>query len=536
VPVIAEDLSTPLPVYTSTSTAAGQSCTTKPFSPPGTSLLVAMVACHLQAGTPSITVSDTGGHTWTQKVSVGTNTFSAIYTAPVTSAPGSITVTCSNATAQPGTLGLVVRVDTGANASQGTAATASQLNTGNVSPQLSITSTTAASWVYTCCTGGGPELMVTPVNAATITLDNYQDQNGGSSLLAGKQTAPTGTPGATVLGWTWTVAHTWSIAALEILAADVPVSSSDSGSGNDTTPVAKTTAQLAAQDAGSGAEPRNSGSGTGANGWISSADTGSGNDTTPPASVPKTWLNKGGADTGTGSDAGNGPVSLGVKSADFALGNEYSAVPYTYTPILALVQNFAHEGFSLDRVSALSGSTGAESAQLYAAQQITFSPDLTITDLMADDEEYGSWYMLNRVQLTVVNGYLSFAVIAQLSGTAVASSFGGQSPDWYYGLPMWTQYQHNQPSVPLALRMASRDVNGKTRTLTFVLYKVQLSVLDFTGTVYKNGLQVNYQGTVLFSSYDERGNALSGPEMGRIVSAPGSFAGTAFAPQPFAGV
>jgi hypothetical protein len=50
-------------------------------------------------------------------------------------------------------------------------------------------------------------------------------------------------------------------------------------------------------------------------------------------------------------------------------------------------------------------------------------------------------------------------------------------------------------------------------------------VLDFTGTVYKSGLLVNYAGTVLFSSYDEYGNALSGPEIGRIVSLPGTQVG-----------
>jgi hypothetical protein len=242
----------------------------------------------------------------------------------------------------------------------------------------------------------------------------------------------------------------------------------------------------------------------------------------------------GSADSGTGSDGGAGPPLLRVSAADYAAGNDSNTVPAMKPGFQFYLNNAIQEGFSLERVGILGGG-GAESAQMYGAQTISLTPELTASDMMADDEEYATWYNVTKANLTVTHGFMNFATIDQLSGPGINMVSSGASPSDYYGLPLWTQYQHNQPAVPLAFRMASRNANGSVRTLTFVLYKVQLSVLDFTGTVYKTGLQVNYAGTVLFSTTDEQGNALAGPEMGRLVSSAGSQAGT-FGVQLFAGV
>lgn len=530
-PTIAEDLSTPLPAYANG--PSGQQCQVA-FSPPGACELVAMVGCHVQSGTPSIAISDTGGHTWTQKVQAGTGEWAAIYTAPCITAPGKITVTATNSAAQDGTLALVVRVDDGVNTVQTGVATANNSNLLSTSAQLQITPSTAASWVYTLCVGGGPELKVTPVNQSLLTIDNYQDASGGSTFLTGRQILPTSSPPvAESLGWNWTVAHSWTIVAVEVLAADVPKASSDTGSGNDTTPAARVQAMIYAAETGFGNQVTKGITGTGAPSLTTSADTGTGTDAT--GSVPLKWANVGSADSGTGSDGGAGPPLLRVASADYAAGVDSNTVPAMKPGFQFFMNNAIQEGFSVDRVAILNPSGGAESQQLYGAQVITLVPEMVTSDMVADDEEYATWYNVTKANLTVTNGYMNFATIDQLSGPGINMVSSGASPADYYGLPLWTQYQHNKPAVPLAFRMMSRNANGGVRTLTFVLYKVQLAVLDFTGIVYKTGLQVNYAGTVLFSTTDEQGNTLPGPEMGRLVSSAGNLAG-AFGPQAFAGV
>lgn len=274
-----------------------------------------------------------------------------------------------------------------------------------------------------------------------------------------------------------------------------------------------------------------SASGTGAVAHVGSADNGFGSDVT--SSISRKWTDVGSADAGTGSDAtAHGPLTLRLSSADYGSGRDSNTGPAQKPGQVFYFDLLVQEGFSFDRAAVL-GASGAENGQLYAAQSVTIAPQLTFSDMQADDWEYGTWTQMDKATITVVNGFIPFSVLSQLNGTSVASSGSGSSE--YYALPLWTQYQHNNPAVPLALRMSSRNADGYVRTLTFVLYKVQLAVLDFTGTEYKTGLQASYSGTVLFSSYDERGNALhSGPEIGRLVSA-GDVETGAFAPQMFAG-
>lgn len=234
------------------------------------------------------------------------------------------------------------------------------------------------------------------------------------------------------------------------------------------------------------------------------------------------------SDSAAGTDSQGSPAFL-IRDFDGATGYESAwHLPVPPTGITGV----AMEGFSVTRASVL-GVTGTEAAQLYGAQSITLTPDTTVINNSADDDVISVWIVLNSATINVQAGFLPFSVLAQLGGTTLVSS--GLSPSDYYGLPLWTQYQHNQPQVPMAIRMASRNSPGAQRTMDIVLYRVSIAVLDFTGIVFKTGLQVNYQGKVMFSSTDEAGNTLAGPEIGRIVSYAGNLTG-AFAGLPFRGV
>jgi hypothetical protein len=450
-----------------------------------------------------------------------------------------------------------------------------------------FTTTEQGSWAFWCGVGDSLEQWVT-LNGDLIQDVNYQDQNLFGTHLAGHwnvQNDPVFPyPGPLGFWWTFATPCDWVACALEILSGDRYVGpATDAGSGTDATrsvvPVyaytsgdaAKgvgahsSTARVQSADAGTGSDagsvPRawyatntsliyvgsipatgplacpqaiENGKGTGTHAMLTgrfpvSADTGLGGDSSLVL-LPYGW-NVGDYDTGTGLDVGAGSPVLPVSDSDVAAGCDGNAVPQSLAQsVSSVVIGAQMEGFSLDRCAVLDTSgpvagtgTGSESLHLYAAQAITITPDITTSDMQADDNEYGTWYTLNKAAITVTNGFMSFNSVAQLAGTSVAAL--GSSPADYYALPLWTQYSHNQPCVPMAFRMMSRDSSGDVRTLTFVLYKVQLAVLDFTGTVYKSGLVVNYAGTVLFSSYDEYGNALSGPEIGRIVSLPGTQVG-----------
>lgn len=529
---ISEDASQPLPQYNHF--ASGGTVHTLSFSPPVSCLLASVTVRYQGSTAPSITV--TGGGTWTLKTSKAGNGVAAYqYINYLASAPGSIQVAATDATAHACTIGINVKVLDNANPTQTGGATA---NTGATNTAMwgTITPTTQWSRLFICGVIDTVEAKSPVLSSNTLTEETFQDNDNQSTHLQGRWVTESGSSfSAQQLGWVPPLSGDWAWVATEILSADVNKASSDTGTGSDsTTTAAGIKAKVPAADAGTGLEPRNFGTGTGASLFVASSDTGTGTDAA--GTISKTWINVGSADAGTGSDV-SVPVNLNVHApGDVGTGNEYSYVPYRSLPLSTAIALATNEGFSLDRVSVLNGTTGAEQAQLYGAQQITMSPALTLSDMQADDEEYGTWAMLSKVQLQVTNGFLSFSTIDLLAGPGVAVQSSGLSPADYYGLPLWTQYQHNQPSVPLVFRMASADEFGiGVRSMTFVLYKVQLSVLDFTGIVYKTGLQVNYAGTILFSSFDEQGNALASPEMGRVVSAAGHPAG-AFTAQPFAGI
>lgn len=326
----------------------------------------------------------------------------------------------------------------------------------------------------------------------------------------------------------------------------VNVSSSDSGTGTDTGVIPPPS-----PDAGTGtdtgsvlARVSSSDSGTGTDtGFppISSTDAGTGTDT---GSVV---VNVSSSDAGSGADSGSVVLLFRVSSSDSGSGSDTQLAP-GYSPSdfdgahgadTAFIEplaptplgSIAMEGFSLTRAAVLSAS-GVESVQMYSAKAIALVPNTSVVTSLADDEVLNIWAILNSAQIIVNAGFMPFTTLGQLMGTGYFSS--GLSPADYYALPLWTQYQHNQPQVSLVVRASSRNSVGATRTMDMVLYRVSLSVLDFTGVVYKTGLQVNYQGKIMFSSVDEVGNTLPGLEVGRIISYPGTLTG-AFAALPFRG-
>ena len=234
---ISQDASTPSPAY-ATAASPAQSVTAS-FSPPSGSLVAVLVAVCAQStsGSPVLSVTDSGSHTWTQRVAIADTTYSAagIFTAYFASAPGSITVTGHSTIAVAGVMTAPVVLD-GAAVSQSGAATASTASSASThAVNGSITTTTAGSWVLTAGAAGASGGTHTPTAATSNLAAPYIDSSDAATFLAGKQTAATGTPGAVSLGWTASTGSDAAWCALEILPATgftTPVSGVASGTGS----------------------------------------------------------------------------------------------------------------------------------------------------------------------------------------------------------------------------------------------------------------------------------------------------------------
>lgn len=176
------------------------------------------------------------------------------------------------------------------------------------------------------------------------------------------------------------------------------------------------------------------------------------------------------------------------------------------------------EAFSVSHAAILDGSTGAETAQLFGVRDGTVEIDSDSFNNTGDDQILSVWNWFNLATVTISSGFMPFSVISLLTGAAITSS--GTAPNDYWNLPLWNESSLNQPSRPVLLRCPSKTSGGTPRSLDFVLYKVQFQPIKFDGPSYKNGLTVSYTGQALFSSLDEKGNALPENAVGRLVSRP----------------
>lgn len=208
------------------SSFGASTATTASFSPPAGSLVeVQLGTLQGAAGGVTTSVTDSGSHTWTAGPSKeGAHAPSGVwfYQAYFTSAPGSITVTGHQSGSNKGMLQVVVKVLTGAAATQTGAATGSyDSNTTSTTAQnRSLTTTTTGSMVYVSAGNGDASGSNLTAISGTSNIDVWDDTaHSGDIGATGKSSAATGTPGATSFGWTGSAADEFVWAAQEVLPA-----------------------------------------------------------------------------------------------------------------------------------------------------------------------------------------------------------------------------------------------------------------------------------------------------------------------------
>jgi hypothetical protein len=155
---------------------------------------------------------------------------------------------------------------------------------------------------------------------------------------------------------------------------------------------------------------------------------------------------------------------------------------------------------------------------IYGVNEASLEPDMDSYDNEGDDVILSTWDWLNKADLTVQAGYVSFPLIAELTGQTISSgTIGGKV---IHGLDLWHEDSMSPAPKPVIIKMPSKDKAGNRADFVIGLYKVSFKPIQFDGPAYKDGLKINYDGTALFSDTDELGNVFSDGKkrVGRLLS------------------
>lgn len=144
-----------------------------------------------------------------------------------------------------------------------------------------------------------------------------------------------------------------------------------------------------------------------------------------------------------------------------------------------------------------------DAEDIYGVSEASVEPDTDSFDNEGDDTILSTWNWLNKAEVTVQAGYVSFPLIAQLTGQTISST--GAEGSKVFGLDLWHEDSMNVAPRPMLIKMPSRDKDGNRADFVIGLYKVQFSPIKFEGPAYKDGLKINYDGNALFSDVDEKG-------------------------------
>jgi len=170
------------------------------------------------------------------------------------------------------------------------------------------------------------------------------------------------------------------------------------------------------------------------------------------------------------------------------------------------------EAFSVSHAQILDGMTDFLTAMAAAYNQDTdvygvaeagLSPDTDSFSNEGDDTILSTWDWLNKGDLTVKSGYLSFPLIAALTGQPISS--GTSAGKEVLAVDLWHEDAMSVAPKSMIIKMPSKDRDGNPADFVIGLYKVSFKPIQFDGPVYKDGLKVNYDGSALYSQLDELG-------------------------------
>jgi len=170
------------------------------------------------------------------------------------------------------------------------------------------------------------------------------------------------------------------------------------------------------------------------------------------------------------------------------------------------------EGFSISHAEIMDGTktfleeaflVAAEAYDVYGVADGSLDPDTDSFDNEGDDAVLSRWQWLNFASVNIQAGYISFPLIATMTGKSVTTT--GTGVNTAYSMDLWHEDTFNVTSRPMLLKVPSRDAKGAVRSAIIGLYRVDFAPITFDGPTYKNGLKVNYGGTAVLTGFDEKG-------------------------------
>jgi hypothetical protein len=174
------------------------------------------------------------------------------------------------------------------------------------------------------------------------------------------------------------------------------------------------------------------------------------------------------------------------------------------------------EGFSISHAAILDDSGDEETyGDVYGVNSGSLDLQVGSYDNVGDNQILSIWDWVESADIQVQAGYVSFQLIALLTGSTLSSSGSGANVE--YEIPLWEEGSFNVANKSMRVRVPSKDSAGNLRYIDFILYSVKFKPISFNGPAYKDGLKINYSGRAIMSSTDHTGASLTTKAVGKIM-------------------
>lgn len=175
------------------------------------------------------------------------------------------------------------------------------------------------------------------------------------------------------------------------------------------------------------------------------------------------------------------------------------------------------EGFSVSSVALLDSAGDPDPAGvLPGVQSAGWEPEVETFDEFSNDILIGVWHDVRRVSFSVEAGFVSLGAWGRITGSPVEQSSLPGEFGYMATVPLYERGASNGATIPVRVTIPAKDSEGVVHEALVTMFAVKFQPPRLSGASYKSGLTVAYEGTVLLSDTDERGQALTRPAFGRL--------------------
>ena len=159
-------------------------------------------------------------------------------------------------------------------------------------------------------------------------------------------------------------------------------------------------------------------------------------------------------------------------------------------------------------IEAALATSAPDDLDILGVSNASITPNSSDWSNPGDDQTMSYWSWLDDADIAVEAGYISFPMLANLTGRPEESSTvsGPGGSRLMLGMDLWHEASLNTAPKPMLIRTIAKDEDGVVGDAVVGLYKVQPGPITLTGPQIKTGVRFNLNGKCLFSRKDEMGN------------------------------